>query len=425
MQKSLRRYIVWVTLIMLVILLFMQIRWIDYSMKFQEKVFKNSVDLALDKTISNLNSDKRVCSALRECMGCGEANSDSIMLSRGIWEQIHSSIDAELALYNIGTDYDLFIVRNNRDTIRSGPVNLVFRRGICYTQSLRELLQTSGYELVVRIPGKAGFFTREAGIMLISSVILILLIIASIVQLVRLYRSELKLAENTRELINNITHEFKTPLSSISLAANFIRKGKENENREKVRDYGDLIFTENQKLQRQVDSLLNLAAVEWEEFDYNLKPVRMNDLVNSALDSVKLLIEEKSGKMSVNLLADGYVMADKTHIINAVINLISNALKYSPGIPEISIETKESGKNFLLQISDKGIGIPQKYQKYIFDKYYRVPTGEVHNIKGFGIGLSYVRSVVTAHKGKVSVHSEPGKGSSFIVILPCYAKDEK
>ena len=173
MNKSLKNYIAWATLIMLAILLFLQIRWINYSVKFQEKVFKNSVDLALNKTIANLNNDHMVCSAMRNCMGCGDAKSDSMMLTPGIWEQIRASIDSELAVYQIEIPYDLFITRHNQDTIRNGPVSLVLKRGTCFTQSLREILQTSGYELVVRFPGRAGFFRNEAGLMLISSVVLI------------------------------------------------------------------------------------------------------------------------------------------------------------------------------------------------------------------------------------------------------------
>jgi two-component system phosphate regulon sensor histidine kinase PhoR len=424
MNKSLKNYIAWATLIMLGILLFLQIRWIDYSVRFQEKVFKNSVDLALNKTIANLNNDQMVCSAMRECMGCGEVKSDSMMLTPGVWEQIRASIDSELAVYQIETAYDLFITRHSQDTIRSGPVNLVLKKGTCYAQSLREVLQTSGYELVVRFPGRAGFFTNEAGLMLISSVILILLIIVSIFQLVRLYRNELRLSENIRELINNVTHEFRTPMSSIALASNLIRKGRDSGNSDKIREYGDLIYRENQKLQRQVDSLLDLAAVEWEEFEYIRKPERMKELAEDALQSVKMMVEECHAVVTTDFSENDTVNADRVHITNALVNLLTNALKYSPGRPEIQIVTRVTGKLVFTMISDKGTGIPRRYQKYIFDKYFRVPTGDVHNIKGFGIGLSYVKSVVEAHGGRVNVASDPGKGSTFTLIMPKFNKNE-
>ncbi len=424
MNKSLKNYIAWATLIMLAILLFLQIRWIYYSVKFQEKVFTNSVDLALNKTIANLNNDHMVCSAMRKCMGCGVPQSDSLMLSLGVWDQIRSSIDSELAMYQIEADYDLFITRHNQDTIRNGPVSLVLKKGTCVAQSLREVLQTSGYELVVRFPGRAGFFRNEAGLMLISSVVLILLIIVSIFQLVRLYRNELRLSENIRELINNVTHEFRTPMSSIALASNMIRKGRDNGNSDKLREYGNLIYRENQKLQRQVDSLLDLAAVEWEEFEYIRKPERMKELAEDALQSVKMMVEESHAVVTTDFAENDFVNADRVHITNALVNLLTNALKYSPGTPEIQVVTGVTGNMVYTMVSDKGIGIPRRYQKYIFDKYFRVPTGDVHNIKGFGIGLSYVKSVVAAHGGRVAVSSDPGKGSTFTLVIPKFSKNE-
>lgn len=424
MNKSLKNYIVWATLIMLGILLLIQIRWIDYSLKFQEKVFKNSVDLALNNTIANLNNDRMVCSAMRECMGCDGLKSDSMKLTPGIWEQIRASIDSELAVYQIETAYDLFITRHRRDTIRNGSVNLVMKKGTCYAQSLREVLQTSGYELVVQFPGKAGFFTNEAGLMLISSVVLILLIIVSIFQLVRLYRNELRLSENIRELINNVTHEFRTPMSSIALASNLIRKGRDIDNYNKLKEYGNLIFRENQKLQRQVDSLLDLAAVEWEEYEYIKKPERMKEMVEDALQSVKMMVEESHAIVTTDFAENDSVNADRVHITNALVNLLTNSLKYSPGRPEIQVVTRVTVNMVHTIITDKGIGIPRRYQKYIFDKYFRVPTGDVHNIKGFGIGLSYVKSVVAAHGGRVTVSSDPGKGSTFTLIMPKLSKNE-
>ncbi len=256
-----RKYLVWLTLIMLGLLLFFQVKWIVYSVRFQEKVFRNSVDLALDKTIANLNNDEMVCNAMRECMGCDTLRQDSQLLSKGIWNQIRSSIDTELAMFDIDLDYDVYITRNDRDTLRSGPVNLFVRRGTCYTQSLREVLQTSGYKLVVSFPDRTRFFLNQAGFMLLSSVLLILLIIFSIIRMVGFYRNELRLAENIKELINNVTHEFKTPITSIALASNLIRKGRAGVGVEKMQEYGDLIYKENRKLERQVESLLDLAAI--------------------------------------------------------------------------------------------------------------------------------------------------------------------
>ena len=172
-------------------------------------------------------------------------------------------------------------------------------------------------------------------------------------------------------------------------------------------------------MQRQVENLLDLAAIEWDEFEYQRVLVGLNELTNDAAQTIHLLVEEKGGKLNMELFAENdNIIADKMHITNAIVNLLTNAVKYSNGIPEITIRTYNIGLNIVIEVKDNGMGIPGKYHRYIFDKYFRVPTGDVHNIKGFGIGLSYVKSVVEAHNGKVHVESEPGKGSIFTVSFP-------
>ena len=418
MKNSLRKYLVWITLIFLVVLMFFQVRWIIYSIRFQEKVFQNSVNLALDKTIAGLNNDQFVCNLMRDCMKCDTTNLDDQLLSHGIWDKIHASIDAELAVYDINLDYDLFVTKDNLDTLASGYYGNI-HRAVYYTQSLREVMQANGYELVIRLPGKAHFLPSEAYTMLGSSILLILLIFISIMQIVRLYRNELQLVANIKELINNVTHEFKTPMSSIALAANLLRKGRFNDQPDKLQEYAGLIFKENQKLQRQVEGLLDLAAIEWDEFEYQKVLVGLNELAVEAANTIHLLVEEREGTLKVELNAeDDNILADKMHITNAIVNLLTNAVKYSPGAPHIVLRTCNRGKEVIFEVQDHGIGIPHRFQKFIFDKYYRVPTGDIHNIKGFGIGLSYVKSVVEAHKGKVMVASDPGKGSTFTVAMP-------
>jgi two-component system, OmpR family, phosphate regulon sensor histidine kinase PhoR len=418
MKKSLRKYLVWITLILLVVLMFFQVRWMVYSIRFQEKVFQNSINLALDKTIAGLNNDQYVCNLMRDCMRCDTTDLDSMMLSQGIWNKIHASIDDELAVYNIHLDYDLLITKDQHDTLTSSHFGN-FHRAVYYTQSLREVMQANGYELVVRTPGRGHFLPPEAFTMIGASILLILLIFISIVQMVRLYRNELQLVENIKELINNVTHEFKTPMSSIALASNLIKKGRYSDNPEKLQEYAGLIFKENQKLQRQVESLLDLAAIEWDEFEYQKVLVGLNELANDAAHTIHLLVEEKGGKLIMEINAENdNILADKMHITNAIVNLLTNAVKYSNGEPEITLSTHNYGSDVVLEVKDNGMGIPGKYHRFIFDKYYRVPTGDVHNIKGFGIGLSYVKSIVEAHKGKVQVESETGKGSIFTVTLP-------
>lgn len=418
MRRSLRKYLIWITLILLVVLLFFQVRWMVYSIKLQEMVFQKSVNLALSQTIAGLNDDQYVCKLMRDCVTHDTTSLDDLLLSHGVWDKLHASIDAELAMYNIDLDYDLFITKENADTVGTGNMGR-FHHAVYYTQNLHDVLLTNGYELVIRAPGPAQFLSSHAITMLGASIILILLIFISIIQIVRLYRNELQLVENIKDLINNVSHEFKTPMSSIALAANIIRKGHFNSNPEKLQEYAGLIHKENLKLQRQVEGLLDLTAIEWNEFEYNKEPASLNELAGEAIESTRILLEEKGGTLDIGLKAQtDTIIGDKMHITNAIINLLTNAVKYSNGTPKINLRTYNKGNEIVLEVEDKGPGIPLKYQKLIFDKYYRVPTGDVHNIKGFGIGLSYVKSVVEAHAGKVRVESVPEKGSIFTITLP-------
>jgi two-component system, OmpR family, phosphate regulon sensor histidine kinase PhoR len=416
MVHSTRKYITGFTLVFIFALLFIQVRWIIHSKRFQEKVFQKTVTLALNQTISNLTENKRICSMMKECVACDSVRLQTQLTSAGVWEKIHEAIDTELKSYDINLEYDLYIVKKGADTLKT--IEKEIRKGIYYSQCLKNIIQTTDYELVIRFPSRSKFFLEKTGLMFISSVVLILLIILSIGYLLSLYQKELRLAENTKELINNISHEFKTPISSIGLAANMIRKNR-FDSEEKLHEYATLIFKENKKLQHQVESLLHLAAIERDEFDYNREKIDVHVLIEEAISTIEMFLWEKEGSVKKTFsAANPIILADKLHVVNAIVNLLSNAIKYSPDKPEVTITTNNSGQNIIIKIEDNGMGIPSKYVKFIFQKYYRVPTGDVHNIKGFGIGLSYVKKVVEAHDGEVTVESNFGEGSIFTMILP-------
>ncbi|MBN1821996.1 MAG: HAMP domain-containing histidine kinase [Prolixibacteraceae bacterium] len=416
MVNALRKYIVGFTLILIFTLLLIQVRWIIHSIRLQEKIFQKTVTLSLNQTISNLTTDKRICSVMKECIIQNTRVLEQQLTSAGVWEQIHDAIDTELATYDINLDYDLYIVKKGADSLKTREKEI--KKGRYYSQCLKDIIQSSDYELVVRFPTRSGFFLEKTGLMFISSVVLIMLIILSIIYIFGLYQRELRLAENTRELINNISHEFKTPISSIALAANQIRK-KRVTSEEKQQEYAGLIFKENKKLQHMVESLLHLAAIERDEFEYNKEKFDIHTVISEAISTMEVFLWEKGGEITTDFKTEpSVVFADKLHIMNSVVNIISNAIKYSEENPQIKVRTKTENDRVHIELEDKGIGIPAKYLKLIFQKYYRIPTGNIHNIKGFGIGLSYVQKVMEAHNGEVRVESEPGKGSTFILIIP-------
>lgn len=418
MKNTIRKYILGFALVIIAALLVTQVRWIVYSINFQEKVFQKSVTLALHHTVTNLTENKRFCSMMQECVACDTIKLDVQLTSAGVWEKIHEAIDEELLTYDIDLDYDLFIVESGSDSLKS--IQDEINRGKYYSQCLHEIINKTGYELVVRFPSRTKFFLEKTGLMFIASLLLIFLLIVSILYLLKLYRQELRIAEHTKELLNNVSHEFKTPLSSIALATNMIRK-KRYSNEEKLDNYANLIFKENKKLQHLVESLLHLAAIERNEFEYAKTTVNVHEIIQEAISTVEMVLIEKVGVIETKLEAENTIVyADQLHLSNAIVNLLSNAIKYSKEKVQIEISTKNGTGEIQIAIKDNGIGIPAKYQKYIFEKYYRVPTGDVHNIKGFGIGLAYVKKVIDAHGGRVEVESDVNKGSIFSIYLPVY-----
>jgi two-component system, OmpR family, phosphate regulon sensor histidine kinase PhoR len=420
MNNSVKKYVVGITLAIIIALLLIQVRWIIHSIKFQETVFQKSVTLALNQTIANITENKGICLLMQQCVACDTVQLESQLTTVGIWEKIHFAIDEELKSYDINLEYDLFIVESGSDTLKL--IEKEIKKGKYYSQCLNNILQQVGYELVIMFPSRTKFFLEKTGLMFLSSVILIFLLIISISYLLRLYQQELRIAEHTKELLNNVSHEFKTPLTSIALASNMIRK-KRYTDQIKLNNYADLIFKENKKLQHLVESLLHLAAIERNEFDYSKESLNLNDIILDGVSTVEMILLEAGGTIKTELeTSNSEIVADKLHLTNVVVNLISNAIKYSKKSPDIEIRTKILGEKVHIIVKDNGIGIPLKYQKLIFQNYYRVPVGDVHNSKGFGIGLAYVKKVIEAHQGSVAVESKVNQGSIFTIKLPLLQK---
>ncbi len=228
-----------------------------------------------------------------------------------------------------------------------------------------------------------------------------------------------KLSEMKNDFINNMTHEFKTPIATISLAADSIGSPMVMSNPDKIKRFTDIIRQENRRMNSQVERVLQMALIDKKDFQLSLAEVNLHELIQQAVDNFSLQIEKREGKLSTDLLADRPVVeGDATHIMSIIHNLLDNANKYSPEKPDIVIRTRSTPIGVEVTVQDHGIGISPAARKHIFDKFYRVHTGNLHDVKGFGLGLSYVKAIMTAHKGLIDVRSELGKGSSFVLTFP-------
>jgi len=255
--------------------------------------------------------------------------------------------------------------------------------------------------------------------MIVFSALFTVIIIAAFYITVRTMLNQKKMSEIKSDFINNMTHEFKTPLATISLAVDALKNEKVLNDKSKWQYFNNIIKDENRRMNKHVETILQAALMEKQELKLNLTHIHVHDLLRRVVDNFQLQMQEKNGKVDFLLnAADDTLDVDEVHFSNLVSNLIDNAIQYSKENLLIKIITHATPKHFVLQIQDNGIGMSKETVKHVFEKFYRAHTGNLHNVKGFGLGMSYAKTVIDAHKGKIKVESAPGKGSTFTLEFP-------
>ncbi len=270
-----------------------------------------------------------------------------------------------------------------------------------------------GY-LMVSFPSKNNYMWREVLPMLIGSIVFSCIILFCFAYTIQVIFNQKKLSDIKSDFINNMTHEFKTPIATISIATDTIVSPKILGKPEKIKRFASIIQQENRRMLGQVEKVLQMAQLDKNKFNLKVEQVDIHDIIENAIATISLQVEKRGGKIVQYLDANTAVIeADETHVTNAIYNLLDNANKYSTETPEITVYTKSIRNGIQIAVQDKGLGMSREARKNIFNKFYRVPTGNVHDVKGFGLGLSYVKAIMTAHKGDIDVKSESGKGSTF------------
>lgn len=275
--------------------------------------------------------------------------------------------------------------------------------------------------LWVIVPNSSGVVLKELRWRIFIAGIFTLIIFAAFYLTVNSMLRQKKLSEIKNDFINNMTHEFKTPLATISLAVDAMKNDKVISDKEKLSYFSSIIKEENQRMNRQVETILKAALLDKQEVNLMLKPTHVHEVIKDIAENFTLQLNDKNGKVEMDLEAtNDLIEADEVHFPNLINNLIDNSVKYAKENipPEIKISTAANGKNMTIKLEDNGIGMAKETVKRIFEKFYRAHTGNVHNVKGFGLGLSYVKTMVDAHGGNIKVDSMPGKGSTFTLELP-------
>ncbi|MBS1662614.1 MAG: HAMP domain-containing histidine kinase [Bacteroidetes bacterium] len=273
--------------------------------------------------------------------------------------------------------------------------------------------------LVVVVPQVENLVLGQMRTMIFGAIFFTLVIISAFYVTVNALLRQKKLSEIKNDFINNMTHEFKTPLATISLAVDALRNEKVIQDREKSEYFSGIIKEENRRMNKQVETILQASLLDRQEQQLNLKPLNAHTIIQEAMENFQLQLEGKGGRSELQLNAKNDLLdADEVHFMNIITNLIDNAVKYSKENPFIKITTHSTTKSLVIRIEDNGIGMSKETQRRIFEKFYRAHTGNLHNVKGFGLGLSYVKTIVEAHQGKIKVDSMVGKGTTFTLELP-------
>ena len=288
-----------------------------------------------------------------------------------------------------------------------------------YVFTPRDAETGNQYYILLNFPAAQLFLQRNSNLLAYASLILIAIIIIMFFVSIRALAVQRKLDTMKSEFINNMTHEIKTPLATVSLACEMLRDETISSDEESRRNFLGIINDENQRLRVLVDTILQSAKMANKKFRINPKEVDVHQLIEKVAQSFKLTLANRGGTFETHLEASpSVVVADEMHLTNLIFNLIDNGIKYSTDAPHIIVSTTVEDGWFRLSVSDHGIGISKDDQRHVFEKFYRVSTGDIHNVKGFGIGLNYVAQVVKLHQGHITLESELGKGSTFTVSLP-------
>lgn len=253
----------------------------------------------------------------------------------------------------------------------------------------------------------------------VYSSFMILIVIAFFAYIISVILKQRRLSEIKTDFINNMTHEFKTPISTIALSSEVIMKPGIEHKPERLHNYATIIRNENARLQSQVERILQIATIEKENIKMKSGEVALNSIIQKSVNTFELNAKAKGGRIQLSILAEhDLIKGDEMHLTNIMSNLIDNAIKYSESAPNIEVSTRNEGRNIIVIVEDNGIGIALPDQSQVFDKFYRVPKGNIHDVKGFGIGLHYVKVMVEQHGGTIRLKSEPGKGSTFTLTIP-------
>lgn len=421
MNKKTLKIIIILSSFALAGIVFTQVYWVKEAIDLKKEQFDNSVRIAT-KSVVNQFLNQTADSTFKERIYLLSCRKDHLVITDYIQpELLDSLISTEFECMNINNNYyygvynkvsGKFVAGNHGD----------FKNKIKdsdFQFSLYSIYKPGNYYLSIYFPYNTSYVISKMKSMIGFSALLLIGLITSHIFVIYTILRQKKISEIKNDFLNNLTHEFKTPIATTSLAAEMLVKENINTMPAKVEKYANVILYENTRLQSQVEQILQIASFEKGTFRFRYDKIDLHQLINNVIVSFELRIEKSKAIINTDLNAKEFIInTDITHLTNVLYNLIDNAIKYSPKIPEVSIETKNSKKGIIIKVKDKGIGIAKQYHKDVFKNLFRIPMGNIQEVRGFGLGLYYSKYVIESLGGNIDLQSELGHGSTFEVFLP-------
>lgn len=419
-KSSTIRFIVVLATLSIVGITITQVYWVKRAFDLKEDEFQRNVNTAL------LNIAHQIYSFSDNPPPT--SNPVKQLATNYFVVMVNNEVDASLLEYMLRTEfekrkimadfeYGIYDCTNERMVYGNYiPVNDVQRKSELSKNLPR--WNSQGYYFGVQFPNREAQILNQMGIWTFSSVVLLVVIVFFAYTLFVILKQK-RLSEIQKDFINNMTHEFKTPIATIAVSTEVLKSPDIIQQPERLLNYTTIIENENKRLKQHVERVLQMAKLDKESIELKKEHINLHEVVQEVVRGMQAALQEKSVQVELYLNAENPVLtADKLHITNVVYNLLDNAIKYSSENPAVAITVKQADKSLVLEVRDNGIGVKEDDQKKIFEKFFRVSTGNVHNVKGFGLGLNYVKQIIEAHRGRITLKSHLGEGCTFRIYLP-------